>query len=354
MLGDASPMLLLVLLGCHPLPPKAVPVSTPLVQMVGLNLHADRYSLEEETRRFDAVAGLGVRQVRLAVEWGRLWPEPDRWDWSALDRALDLADARGIAVLQVLCYSAPWAASVPGDPMTRPADLDTWGRFVRASAQRYRGRIHAWEVWNEPNASTFWHGGQGWDPQDRFAEYRDLLDVARRELKAVDPDNIVVFGGLAHTTDHWQTDLDAWYELDAVALADVLAIHPYAGGDPTDPRWYPRYIDQILDSMARHGDASRPVWITETGIPTGGHPLAVDKDEQARRLPLLLTVPLSRPQVQQVFWYDLQDDPPRDPPQGPAEQFGLLRADGSEKPAAARLRALLQGAVPRPVLPPQG
>lgn len=325
-------LLLLVAPGCHAPPAPVAP--SPLASAVGLNLHADRYDTVEETRRFDAVAALGVHQVRLAVEWGRLEPTPDTWDWSALDHALDLAEARDIEVLQVLAYSAPWAASVQGDPMTRPARLEDWVRFVRAAALRYRGRIHAWEVWNEPNADTFWHGGPGWDPQQRFAEYRDLLAVTRREIKAVDADNLVVFGGLAHTTDNWQTDLDAWYALDAVSLCDVLAIHPYAGGDPQDPRWYPRYIDQILDGMARHGDAGRPVWVTETGIPTAGHELAVDEHEQARRLPGLFTVPLSHPQIRRVYWYDLQDDPTGD-------HFGLLRPDGSEKPAAATLRALL-------------
>lgn len=304
---------------------------SPRGPIVGINLHADRLPPAEETRQFDAVRTLGVGAVRLAVDWGRIEPARGRRDWTPIDHALGLAEERDIEVIEVLAYNAPWNAP-GGDPMTRPMDLSAWSDWVHAAAVRYKGRIHAWEVWNEPNADTFLRGDYAAHPEARWTDYRDILAAARTELKAVDPTNIVVFGGIAHTSDDWDRDVEAYYEADAVRLADVLAIHPYVGADPNDPRWYPRYLDQVLRTMERHGDAARPVWVTEIGIPTDLHPLAVSEAVQAEWVDGLFRVALARPTIERVFWYDLQDEG--------GEAFGVLRADGSEKPAAARLRAL--------------
>lgn len=324
---------LLLFAACRPPAPAVAPVTVPR-DAVGLNLHADRLPVDDAVRQLDAVRALGVGHVRLAVEWGQVEPAPGAWDWTVMDRMVELAEARDVEILEVLAYNARWNADPPGDPMTRPVDMDAWAAYVRAMATRYRGRIRTWEVWNEPNVDTFLRSpGYAGHPERRWSDYRDILEVARRELKAVDPDNVVVFGGIAHGSDDWWRDLEAYEAVGAVALCDVMAIHPYVGADPYDPRWYPRYVDEMLTTLARHGHGEMEVWVTEIGIPTGGHELAVTEAVQAEWLVGLFDVPLSRPTVKRVYWYALQDEG--------GEQFGLLRADGAWKPSAARLRGLV-------------
>ena len=33
----------------------------------------------------------------------------------------------------------------------KPADLQAWARYVRTTAERYRGRVRHWEIYNEVN-----------------------------------------------------------------------------------------------------------------------------------------------------------------------------------------------------------
>ncbi|MEW6746570.1 MAG: beta-galactosidase [Planctomycetota bacterium] len=324
--------LLGLMLGCStPQPPGN---STLLHDAFGVNMHPERYDAQMAERQFEECRKLGITQVRVAVEWLTLEPERNRYDFTAMDSVLALATKHGIEVLEVLCYNAAWNTAVAGNTKTRPRDLAAFGTFVEQMARRYRGKIRSWEVWNEPNADTFLSGPYAEHPDQRWRDYRDILEVAYRALKRVDPDNVVVFGGIAHTTEAWWRDLEAYFAAGALDFCDVLAIHPYAGGDPEDTRWYPRYIDEMLAVMARHGDA-RPVWITEVGYPTAGHELAVTEAQQADYLPRAVRLALARPQVKKVFWYDLVDG---------GESFGLLRADLTPKPAAASVQRLLAGA----------
>src|SRR5690606_15981375 len=58
----------------------------------------------------------------------------------------------------------------PGNP---------WASFVYAAVERYRGHVHVWEVWNEPDLSMFWSGS--------VADYARLLKVAYLAAHQADP-----------------------------------------------------------------------------------------------------------------------------------------------------------------------
>lgn len=302
------------------------------LEAVGINMHPDREpDRASAERQFRLCRELGVTQARVAVEWATVEPERGRWDFAAMDRTVELAQAYGIELLEVLGYNAPWNTPIPGSTKTKPQDMRAFGGFVQRMAERYRGRIRAWEVWNEPNSDTFLAGPYAARPEQRWLDYAEILETAHRALKAADPGNVVVFGGLAHTSSHWGADLAACYVAGALRWCDVLAIHPYAGGHPERDPYYARYIDELLDVMAAQADSARPVWITEVGLPTSGHELAVSEAQQAANIEPTFRVALRRAQVKKVFYYALRDD---------GESFGLYRADGTPKPAAASLRDL--------------
>ena len=60
--------------------------------------------------------------------------------------------------------------------------MNDFGDFCGALADRYRGRIGAYQIWNEPNLSREW-GDEAPDP----AGYTALLRVCYQAIKAVDP-----------------------------------------------------------------------------------------------------------------------------------------------------------------------
>ena len=93
-----------------------------------------------------------------------------------LDRSLALAEAHHANVLMTLGLTPRWASARPQEASgyapgyaAEPKDIEDWRIFVRTVATRYKGRIHAYEIWNEPNVKRFWTGSidQLVDPHPR-------------------------------------------------------------------------------------------------------------------------------------------------------------------------------------------
>ena len=57
-------------------------------------------------------------------------------------------------------------------------------------AARYRGRIRAWEIWNEPDNKGYWTGSV-----DEFAA---LVNISATSIRAANPEATLVLGGMAY------------------------------------------------------------------------------------------------------------------------------------------------------------
>ena len=84
---------------------------------------------------------------------------------------------------------APADANNPLAPPQRRADL---GRFAEAFAKRYGQVLRFYQVWDEPNIQPHW--GQGLVDA---AEYAGLLHEAAVQLRAADPDAVILAAALA-------------------------------------------------------------------------------------------------------------------------------------------------------------
>jgi polysaccharide biosynthesis protein PslG len=305
-------------------------------EAIGINMHPERFDDKTAEMHFLKTKEMGIGQIRVNSEWCGIEPKKGEWNFSEVDRTVKLAKKYNMKILFVLSYNTPWNESFTGNPAlvnkSKPKDMNAWREFVRRMAERYKKDIIWWEIWNEQND---WLAGP-YDkyPQRRWTDYREIIQAAYETLKAVNPENLVAFGGIAHSNDDWWKVLEAYYRVGAPKFCDVMAIHPYPGGaNPLDNQWYPRYIEEILAVMAKHGDAKKPLWITEVGSITAPKAtnLVVTEQLQADYLADLLLVPLSRHQVQKIFYFAVWDD----------EGHGLYRKNWTPKPAALRMKQLL-------------
>jgi len=104
----------------------------------------------------DLVRGMGLGAFRFSLEWGRIEPEPGRFDDEALahyQRIIDACHARGIEpILTLWHFSYPrWIdRELPGG-WTNPEIVEIFGRFARKAGERLRG-VKWWITQNEPNA----------------------------------------------------------------------------------------------------------------------------------------------------------------------------------------------------------
>jgi len=101
--------------------------------------------------------------------------------------------------------------------------MNAWYNFIKTIATRYKGKITAWEIWNEEDLNYFWKGS--------VEEYVELIEYAYKALKEVDENNIVVMGGLALANPgegkynpHF---LEEFLALGGSKYVDVYAFHVY-------------------------------------------------------------------------------------------------------------------------------
>jgi polysaccharide biosynthesis protein PslG len=191
--------------------------------------------------------------------------------WLKYDNVVDLAEQYGVEMLVRLSNPPSWTHSNPdiGDKAP-PDDFDDFVNYAVAVAERYRGRIHYYQVWNEPNIYPEW-GNQSPDP----IAYTDLLCRTYRALKAVDPEIVIVSGAIAPTHALGGVNyqdlvyLTNMYEAGAGDCFDILAAQGYGlFSGPTDERLrfnqfgYQRHI-YYRDIMVQYGDSHKPIWLSE-------------------------------------------------------------------------------------------
>jgi hypothetical protein len=184
--------------------------------------------------------------------WARLEPQRGQWNWDILDNWVAEAQRRGMRVVLTLGQTPRWASSRPdevtfygaGAPAA-PANLDDWRRYVRTVAERYRGRIAVYEVWNEPNDTTF--GSM------TMTELVDLTRTAGEVLDQVDP-AATLMSPSAYSAG-W---LDRFLQRGGGDLVDVIGHHIYVD-QPEDAA---RYLADLRRIMAVNG-VTKPLWLTE-------------------------------------------------------------------------------------------
>lgn len=227
--------------------------------------------------------------------------------WAKYDRIVDLAEQYGLQIQARLSNPPRWAQpSTEAGDMAPPALLDDYVNFAAAVAQRYQGRIHYYQVWNEPNIYPEW-GEADVDP----AAYTELLCRTHDALKAIDPELVIISGALAPTIEMGPRNLNDFifleqmYAAGAGACFDVLSMQGYGlNSGPTDRRMRPVTVNvgrsqYIRELMIEHGDAGKPIWLSEAAwnaVPTvKQHPENIDArdnfgqvtlEQQARYMPL--------------------------------------------------------------------
>jgi hypothetical protein len=242
--------------------------------------------------------GVPVPEWRLwdaRVTWPDLEPSKGQWRFENLDRSLALAEAHHTGVLLTLGLTPRWASARPQEPSgyapgyaAEPKDLDDWRTFVRAVATRYRGRIHAYEIWNEPNIRRFWTG----DIDQLLALTREAHNI----IKSIDPAAIIVSPPSAGIRGSpW---LDEFLKKGGGQYVDVIGYHFYV--TPRLPEEMVPLAQAVKKVMADNGVDNKPLWNTEIGWLPGAR---FDSDELAAAYLVRTYVLLWASGVQRSYWY---------------------------------------------------
>jgi hypothetical protein len=301
-------------------------------------------------------AELGIGWERVIFFWSELQRNgPDEWnDFHFEEGWLSDALAHGREMVGLLEGTPAWAtdgvpnAGVPRGlylPIDDPGNL--WATFVRTIVRRYAGRIDRWIIWNEPDIAPGEYGTQ-W--VGSVADFVQLMKVAYLVAKRENPNVVIHFPGLTYWHDavngrplYLQRYIDeARNDPDAAAhnlYFDVVGLHIYFTTDTVYD------IAAIFADLLRDNELSQPIWINETNAPPFDDPLnpwtipdwQVTLDQQAGFIVQAFAQGLAAG-AQRVAVYKLADVPPYPPGYEP---YGMVRADGTRRPAFEALRTVI-------------
>ncbi len=295
-----------------------------------LNRYGANTKLEDDVydwqlqRDFAALKAGGFGWARQEFLWDQV--EPDRkgnhYDaknqvdaWAKWDRIVNTAQQNGIQLIVRLDYAPAWAAAGNADAGKCPAfcpppnNPQDFADFAGAVAGRYKGKIHYYQVWNEPNLQHDW-AGQPISP----ARYTALLKAGYGAIKAADPAAVVLSAALAPNRGDSPDNMSdlaflrGMYAAGAQPYFDILGAQAYGLDHPaydrqlglrsTDfprallPQTEPFTFDRpvlLHEIMLANHDEAKPIWICEFGwmsLPANwrGNPSPWDRVSAAARL----------------------------------------------------------------------
>jgi hypothetical protein len=310
---------------------------------------------------FTAEAAVGVQIVRQPFDWSRIEIAPDEYDFRDYDDFVLRAATAGIRVLPVLGNPPAFRALgyTRDDLWSPPKSNAEFGAFAAKLVERYGPNgtiwgvhpsvpklpIRSWQIWNEPNLLMFWNTGP--DP----VAFTAMLQAAHDAIHAADPGAEVVAAGLPNSKigTSLKTFLEGMLNAGGASAFETIAIHPYA----PDATRSVDLVEQTRALLTDHGNSS-PIWVTEDGWPTAGplSPYTVSENGQATQVKSLVAELAARRGELGVRgfivfrWRDAISTFDAWP-----LHAGLVRADGSAKPALAAFRDAVAAMYATPTSP---
>jgi hypothetical protein len=290
-------------------PMPAIPVNEPLPPPLptafgyGIQAHA---SMDLDMVTW-AVKDLGFGWLKQQVRWAQIEPARAEYHWEGVDVIIESCNEAGIYVLFSVIEAPAWTRREKTG-VGPPDDSQDLANFVGAMAARYRGKVHAYEIWSGQNLKRAWEG------TPLSAEgYVRLLRDANEAIKAADPNAIVVSGAPTPTgvnDGEWAIDdlvyLQQMYDAGLKEVCDAVGVHPSGHANPPDVYYkegdfdparsfddhrsffFRNTMEDTYGIMVENGDDDKPVWATEFGWgtpdgmgikPSPGYDFTADIDE---------------------------------------------------------------------------
>ena len=237
----------------------------------------------------------GWRLWDAGVTWPQLEPAPGKWDFSLLDRYVQIAAEHKVDILLTLGLTPAWASARPQERSAygkgnaaEPQQLADWEQYVRVVASRYKGVIHNYEIWNEPNVKGTFTGR----PQAML----ELARAAYQILKSVDPTITVV--SPAATASDGVSWLSEYLKKGGCAYSDVIGYHFYVTPEP--PEAMIALIKKVNTTGRKYDCQNKPIWNTESGWAS---PKQFSSDEESAAYMMRTYLVNWLLGVQRCYWY---------------------------------------------------
>lgn len=280
------------------------------------------------TPEFGLIRQANVGSARVLVDWARVEPSDDNFNWGLTDYTIGSLAAEGIQPFPNLFGTAPFVSGKSTKPPISKRAGKQWQEFLREAVGRYgrggtfwrttyrsefRGQagmsVRDWQVWNEEN------GPKHFSPRPDVGKYAKLLKLSKQAIQREDRGADIVIGGLA-AKPTGEGGIDAWDYIakllkikGAKQTFDHVALHPYA----PNVKDVESSMKLIRKALKKGGKKSAETWVTEFGWssdPNVGGKLAKTPEQQAKLLKQtykLLKKNRKEWRVGGAYWYTWRD-----------------------------------------------
>jgi hypothetical protein len=301
---------------------------------VNTDFQPDTPDLQE---RLKLMQNAGIKWGRQDFTWRRIERQKGKYDFAPYERLVEQCRKHGVMLLGDLAYGPAFH-----DPRTAEGAA-AYAALAGEAARTFRGKVDAWQVWNEPNAG-FWNGTP--------AEYARLLAAAGKAIHEANPQARVLGLNMAFADVLWAERVLKEVPYDRF---DVACFHPYRPPSAPEEKFDWWELDQYVKSWHRHDLAPdyplvrqtfieqtdelinvmskfgkpKPLWVTEICWNSHIHPYGTSELRQADLAVRFYVLAIASGRIEKAFWWTLKDCGTRQFDQ--ADMVGLVRADGQPK-----------------------
>lgn len=313
--------------------------------------------LNDFKRIVDELANHNQKWIRTGIAnyevlSGGSTPTSLNWNDSNLqvyEQALSYAKSKGLKVIVVSGFTGYG----PFKTLSRSDFNTATGNYFTHLAGRYGKYIDVWQISNEVNTGDYQTGAR-LEPSNYPANYlsdlNTMLGVARNAIRTVVPGAQIMV-----TSDDSSSNAYPYVPAFYSAIKnniDIIGLDIYPGNTPS-------LITQRAAQM--HNQFGKPVYVTETGQPTGG---TSSEAIQAQYIPTYI-VALKQSVAQVGLVYEYEDVSNFGSPTSWEGSFGIEKGDGSPKsgytaimtamggyPTATPVPSVTPSPTPRPTVTP--
>lgn len=290
--------------------------------LIGMNVHLERYSAEDQWKLLQMMKAAGVQSVRMETT-----PSPVHADGSY---EVDAAMAQSILGVEAFGLR-PMVGILFFDPAfyTSNQKSKLAYDFARAIAQTYKGRVYDWQYGNEANA--------GWSAYGAAADMAAYSNAMALGTLSVDPQAHTSCSAIAEALPDY---LEYQLRLGMSPYVRAISLHPYCG-TPEAGISKLQANQQVIGKYGGHQE----IWadeigfhVTEENVPinpvtaqltmVNGYTEKLQADQLARLFLLARAKKIDR-----VYWYTLfgKNDP---------ETFWVIHPDFKPRPAFQSLKVV--------------
>ncbi len=283
---------------------------------------------------FDAFEPAGGKFIRQDIYWRIIEPTPGQYNFAWYDWLGNLCASHGMHRTLTLCYGNSNYGDVSGPPPYDPSNPEPWNtwvthftNFAGAVASHYAGQDNIYEIWNEPAYTSIPDAGQ----------YVALVKSAATAMKAADPTCKILAPSLNDLGDYTiDTRLQSYIDVGLLNYVDAISVHSYTTSNPET------MVEGFAAVRSKIG-STMPIVVTEGGYSTGiGNVSVPNAQVQADYLVRMFLVNASQGvRFTTAFeWKDADPDPNNHDPNDYESNFGIVKSDGTPKPAYYAMQEL--------------